>query len=67
MYLPGVLSRSIWSDDYPSLIDPNGVQIHASRDGRPFYGFALQFMFGLANTADNLWYIRFFALIGLML
>ena len=62
-----MLSRNIWSDDYPSLVDPYGVQIHASRDGRPLFGFALQFMFGLANTAANLWYIRLFALIGLLL
>ena len=67
IYLPGVISRGVWSDDYPSLSDPYGVQVHASRDGRPLYGFALQFVFGLANVANNLWYIRFFALIGLLL
>jgi hypothetical protein len=67
IYLPGVISTGIWSDDYPSLVDPNAVQEHASRDGRPLYGFALQFMFDSANTISNLWYIRFFALIGLLL
>jgi hypothetical protein len=67
IYLPGVISTGIWSDDYPSLVEPNAVQEHASRDGRPLYGFALQFMFDSANTLNNLWYIRFFALIGLLL
>ena len=67
IYLPGVISTGIWSDDYPSLLDPTSVQIHASRDGRPIYGFLLQFMFDLTNTVSNLWLIRFFALIGLLL
>jgi hypothetical protein len=67
IYLPGVISTGIWSDDYPSLLDPISVQIHASRDGRPIYGFLLQFMFDLTNTVSNLWLIRFFALIGLLL
>jgi len=67
IYLPGVISTGIWSDDYPSLLDPISVQIHASRDGRPIYGFLLQFMFSLTNTVSNLWLIRFIALIGLLL
>lgn len=67
IYLPGVISKSIWSDDYPSLIDPNGVQIHASRDGRPLYGLALQLVFNSVNQVSNLWLIRLIALMGLLL
>lgn len=66
-YLPGALMPSIWSDDYPTLIDPESHQIHASRDGRPVYGLALQFFFGLIKSPQDLWLIRVIALIGLLL
>jgi hypothetical protein len=67
IYLPGVVSTGLWLDDYPTVTSPESHQIHASRDGRPLYGFALQFFFGLVNGAQNLWIIRLLALIGLLL
>jgi hypothetical protein len=67
IYLPGVLVPGIWSDDYPTLVDPESHQIHASRDGRPIYGLALEFFFGLIRSGQNLWAIKLLALIGLLL
>lgn len=67
IYLPGVVSTGLWLDDYPTVTSPESHQIHASRDGRPLYGFALQFIFGLVNGAQYLWIIRLLALIGLLL
>jgi hypothetical protein len=66
-YLPGVVWQGIWSDDYPTLVDPESHQIHASRDGRPVFGILLQWTFGLARDVDDLWVIRLIALIGLIL
>jgi hypothetical protein len=66
IYLPGVLLTGIWSDDYPILINPEGPQIHASRDGRPVSGLFLQLVFGLARGVDDLWVIRLIALVGLL-
>ena len=66
-YLPGVLWQGIWSDDYSSLVDPESHQVHASRDGRPVFGIFLQLVFGLARGVGDLWAIRLFALIGLLL
>lgn len=64
-YLPGVLLNGMWSDDYPSLVDPESIQIHASRDGRPVFGILLQSVFGLARNVGDLWAVRLIALIGL--
>jgi len=67
IYIPGVVSTGIWSDDYSALFDPHAVQIHASRDGRPLYGFAIQLIFNLFDSVNSLWLIRLLALIGLIL
>ncbi len=66
-YLPGVVWQGIWSDDYPTLVDPESHQIHASRDGRPVFGILLQWAFGLARGVDDLWVIRLIALTGILL
>lgn len=67
IYLPGIIVPGIWSDDYPTLIDPVSHQVHASRDGRPIYGYMLELFFRLIAESKNLWVIKLIALIGLLL
>jgi hypothetical protein len=67
IYIPGVAFTGIWSDDYPTLINPESHQIHASRDGRPVFGLFLQIAFGLARGVDDLWAIRLVGLVGILL
>lgn len=67
VYIFGVFNYGAWSDDFPSLIDPYGHFVHATKDGRPLYGFAIKFFFETFTTVDSLKFIRFFGLVGLIL
>ncbi len=58
---------SAFSDDYPGLVDPSGMAMHATRDARPLYGLGLYLFFGLANSVENLWILRLIGLIGIIL
>ncbi len=58
---------SAFSDDYPALVDPSGIAMHATKDARPIYGFGLLLFFSLANSVENLWILRLVGLVGLVL
>ena len=63
----GVFAVSAFSDDYPGLVDPSGIAMHATKDARPIYGFGLLLFFSLANSVENLWILRLVGLVGLVL
>jgi hypothetical protein len=67
VYAFGVFSKSAWSDDYPAIMDPQGVGLHATRDGRIAYGWAIDFLFTHFHNIDGLLFIRLLGLIGLIL
>lgn len=63
----GVLKTGAWSDDFPSLIDPYSHFLHAAQDGRPVYGWAIDYFFSIFTSVEGLKFIRLFGLIGLLL
>ena len=67
IYIFGVFNYGAWSDDFTSLSDPYGHFVHATRDGRPLYGFAIKFFFETFTTVDSLKFVRLFGLVGLIL
>ncbi len=67
VYALGVFSRSAWSDDYPAILDPEAVGLHAIKDGRLIHGWSIDFFFSNFNTVQSLTFIRMFGLAGLIL
>jgi hypothetical protein len=67
VYSFGIFSRSAWSDDYPSLLDPSGNALFAARNGRPVYGGVAQVLFSQFNSIDALVVIRLIGFIGLLM
>ena len=67
VYAFGVFSKSAWSDDYPAILDPGGVGLHAIKDGRLIHGWSIDFFFSHFNTVQSLSVIRMFGLAGLIL
>jgi hypothetical protein len=67
VYAFGVFSKSAWSDDFPSLLDPDSVAQHAARDGRVVYGLLIHLLFSHFNTVGSLFVLRLIGLIGLIL
>jgi hypothetical protein len=67
VYSKGVLSKGAWLDDWGSLFDPKSVALHATRDGRPVYGWMIRLLFGNFDSLNSLFIIRIFGLLGLLL
>jgi hypothetical protein len=67
IYALGIFSYGIWSDDFPTLIDPHSHAIHAIRDGRPVYGWLIELLYNLFGTIDSLKFVRLFGFLGLAL
>jgi len=67
VYAFGVFSKSAWSDDFSSLLDPDSVAQHAARDGRVVYGLLIRLLFSHFNTVGSLFVLRLIGLIGLIL
>ena len=67
VYIFGVLKFGAWSDDFWSLQDPHAHFLHAVKDGRPIYGWSIEFLFSMFNTVESLKFIRLFGLVGLLL
>lgn len=67
VYAFGIFTKSAWSDDYSSLIDPNGVALHATRDGRPLLGWLIHLFYEEFNSISALIFIRIFGFLGLLL
>ena len=67
VYLFGTLKFGAWSDDFWSLEDPHAHFLHAVKDGRPIYGWAIEFLFSMFTSVESLKYIRLLGLVGLLL
>ena len=67
VYALGVFFKSAWSDDYSSLLDPEGHRVHAIKDGRLLHGASIDFFYSHFNTVQSLTFIRMFGLAGLIL
>jgi len=67
VYIFGVLNFGAWSDDFWSLVDPHAHFLHAVKDGRPVYGWAIELLFSVFTSVESLKYIRLFGLVGLVL
>lgn len=63
----GVFKESLWSDDYPALLDTDGVTNHLIKDARPTAAVFFSLSFQLLNTAASAWFLRFLALVALLL
>lgn len=63
----GVFSKSAWSDDFSTLLTPDGTRLHAVRDGRILYGWSLDFLFSHFSTVQSLSLIKLIGLLGLIL
>lgn len=66
VYAFGILTKSAWSDDYPTLLDPNGMALHAVRDSRLIYGAFSSLLFGEFDSIAALVFIRLIGFIGLV-
>ena len=67
VYIYGVHNFGAWSDDFWSLHDPRAHFLHALKDGRPIYGWLIEFLFSMFRSVESLKFIRFFGLVGLLL
>lgn len=67
VYAFGVFSKTAWSDDYSSILDPGAVALHCIRDGRLIAGWSVDFLFSHFNTIQLLMFIRLIGLVGLIL
>ena len=67
VYALGVFSKSAWSDDYASLLDPGAHRLHAIKDGRLLHGASIDFFYSHFTTVQSLTFIRMFCLAGLIL
>lgn len=67
VYLFGVVTSGAWSDDYAALLDPSAVGLHALRDSRPVYGLSISVLFSAFDSINELPFLRFFGLLGLIL
>jgi hypothetical protein len=67
VYLFGIFKFGAWSDDFWSLVDPHAHFLHAVKDGRPIYGWAIEFLFSMFTSVESLKYIRLLGLVGLLL
>ncbi len=66
-YGPGVFRESFWSDDYPGLLDSQGVAKHILGDARPTLALLFSGSFGLLNSPSQAWILRSLALLALLL
>lgn len=48
-YLPGVLTTSFWSDDFPALIETKSTALNLISDTRPVWGGGLLLFFSVAK------------------
>lgn len=67
VYLFGIVTSGAWSDDYAALLDPSAVGLHALRDSRPISGFSISVLFSVFDSINQLPFLRFFGLLGLIL
>jgi hypothetical protein len=67
VYAFGIFSKTAWSDDYPALLDPSDVALHATRDARLVYGGLIDFLYNQFDSLALLSFIRLFGFLGLLL
>lgn len=66
-YSFGVFKESFWSDDYPALLDTESVTNHLIKDARPTAAVFFSISYQLLNSPSNAWFLRFLALVALLL
>lgn len=66
-YLYGVLQESFWSDDYPSLTDPNGTFRDIYGDARPIFALLTKYSYIAIGNPQTAWVLRLASLLGLLL
>lgn len=66
-YAPGVFKESLWSDDYPIIMDTPAVAEHAFRDARPTAAAFMSLSFSLLSNATYGWILRSLGLLALSL
>ncbi len=65
-YLPGVLQRSLWSDDYTTLVAPDEAKnLHLS-DARPIYAYINIASFYFFNNEHSARFLKFIGLVGII-
>jgi hypothetical protein len=67
VYAFGIFSKTAWSDDYPALVDPSDVALHAIRDSRLVYGGLIDLLFHQFDSIALLSFVRLFGFLGLLL
>ena len=67
VYAFGIFSKTAWSDDYPALVDPSDVALHAIRDARLVYGGLIDLLFHQFDSIALLSFVRLFGFLGLLL
>ena len=65
-YSYGVFQESFWSDDYPSLVDPNGTYKEVFGDARPIFGLLTKYSYIAIGEPQYAWVLRLISLAGLL-
>lgn len=65
-YFPNLSENYAWSDDYPAMTSTEDASLHMIRDFRPLHGLIVSIFFGAFNSLSNLWIIRLFGLLILI-
>lgn len=64
-YSYGVFQESFWSDDYPSLTDPNGTYQEVFGDARPIFALLTKYSYIAIGDPQHAWMLRLASLTGL--
>jgi hypothetical protein len=65
-YLPGVLLTTVWSDEYPAIINPQGLSRELMEALRPIWSVLALGTFTLLNTPHLLWFGRLLGFLGIV-
>jgi len=65
-YIPGVLQRSLWSDDYTTLVAPDEAKSLHLSDARPIYAYINIASFYFFNNEHSARFLKFFGLMGII-
>ena len=66
-YLPGVLLTTVWSDEYPAIINPQGLSRELMEALRPVWSVLALGTFTLLNTPHLLWVGRLLGFLGIVI
>ena len=66
-YLPGVLLTTVWSDEYPAIINPQGLSQELMEALRPVWSVLALGTFMLLDTPNLLWLGRILGFFGIVI